>query len=197
MNAKDQPTEEELRFLKEMGMTEVEPGRWSSGWQGEGPGMQSWLDDLGSEGEEQLDLLMRAGRVQNEFDMEKNGGAAASSVQLITEGPLADRPPFDEEEHTQVELAVFVAIRESSAAEFDDLDSDLIHSGLHEVRESYPLLTPSDAIAVALRKLGIKSKAIRIDAHAAGPDEGPDPRDYPGFHAVLLHFPGGRKIWLD
>lgn len=197
MSAKDQPTEEELRFLKEMGMTEVEPGRWSSGWQGSEPGMQGWLDDLGSEGEEQLDLLTRAGRVQKEFDMERNSGAAASSVQLITEGPLADLPPCDEEEHSQVELAVFVAIRESSTAEFDDLKGDLIENTLREVRESYPGLTPSDAIAVALRKLGIKSKAIRVDAHTAGPDEGPDPRDYPGFHAVLLHFPGGRKIWLE
>jgi hypothetical protein len=197
MNASDQPTEEELRFLKEMGMTEVEPGRWSSGWQGSEPGIQGWLDDLGSEGEDQLDLLVGAGRVQNDFDMERNSGPAAASVQLITEGPLADQPPFDDEDHTEVELAVFVGIRESSTADFDDLEGDTIEATLHEVRESYPGLTPSDAIAVALRKLGIKSKAIRIDAHTAGPDEGPDPRDYPGFHGVLLHFPGGRKIWLD
>lgn len=37
------------------------------------------------------------------------------------------------------------------------------------------MLTPSDAIAVALRKMGIKSKAIRIDARTASPEEGPDP----------------------
>lgn len=62
----DRPSEEELRFLAEMGMTEVEPGRWASGWQGSDPGMQEWFDNLGGEGEEQLDLLMRAGRVQND-----------------------------------------------------------------------------------------------------------------------------------
>lgn len=51
-----------------------------------------------------------------------------------------------------------------------------------------------DAIAVTLRKLKIKSKAINIDARIAGPDEGPDPPDYPGYRAVLLDFPGGRKV---
>jgi hypothetical protein len=197
MKAKDQPTEEELRFLKEMGMTEVEPGRWSSAWQGSGPGMENWFEDLGSEGQEQLDLLMRAGRVQNEFDVEQSDGSAAANVQLITEGPLADTPPFDDEEHTQVELAVFVGIKESSAHEFDALRGDTIETTLDQVREEYPMLTPADAIAVALRKLGVKSKAIRIDAHTAGPDDGPDPRDYPGFRAVLLHFPSAKKIWLD
>ncbi|MCO4263759.1 hypothetical protein NG697_12640 [Pseudarthrobacter sp. MDT3-26] len=195
MSAKDQPTEEELRFLKEMGMTEVEPGRWSSAWQGSGPGMQEWLDDLGDEGEEQLDLLMRAGRVENEFKMEQGGAGATASVQRITTGPLVDAQPL--EDHTPVDLAVFAAIRDSSTYDLDDLKGDDIEATLDQVREEYPLLTPADAIAVALRKLGIKSKAIRIDAHTAGPDEGPNPRDYPGFRAVLLHFPGARRIWLD
>lgn len=84
----DQPSKEDLGFLEEMGMTEVEPGRWSSAWQGSDPGMQKWFDNLGGAGEEQLDLLTRAGRVQNEFDMERSGGAVASNVQLISEGPL-------------------------------------------------------------------------------------------------------------
>jgi hypothetical protein len=194
MTANDQPTEEELRFLKEMGMTEVEPGRWSSGWQGSDPGMQGWLDDLGGEGEEQLDLLMRAGRVENEVKMEQTGAGAVASVQRITSGPLADAPPF--EDHTPVDLAVFVAVRDSSAYDLDELRGDTIETTLGQVREEYPALTPADAIAVALRKLGIKSKAIRIDAHTAGPDEGPNPRDYPGFRAVLLHFPGAKRIWL-
>lgn len=195
MSAKDQPTEEELRFLKEMGMTEVEPGRWSSGWQGSDAGMQGWLDDLGDEGEEQLDLLMRAGRVENEFNMEQTGAGAVASVQRISTGPLADEHPSVE--HGAVALAVFVAVRESSTYDFDALRGDTIEATLDRVREEYPALTPSDAIAVALRKLGIKSKAIRIDAHTAGPDEGPYPRDYPGFRAVLLHFPGAKRIWLD
>lgn len=195
MNAKDQPTEDELRFLKEMGMTEVEPGRWSSGWQGNDPGMQDWLDDLGSEGEEQLDLLMRAGRVENEFNMEPTGSAAAASVQRITGGPLADAPPM--EEHTQVALAVFVGIKESSAEELDALAAETIESALDDVLEKYETLPPPDAIAVALRKLGIKSKAININPHTAGPGEGPDPSDYPGFRGLLMHFPGARRIWLD
>ncbi|WP_157359195.1 hypothetical protein [Arthrobacter sp. Soil782] len=178
-------------------MTEVEPGRWSSGWQGSDPDMDSWFEELGSEGQEQLDLLTRAGRVQNEFDMEQSSSGAAVSVQNITEGPLADTPPFDDGEHTQVELAVFVAIKESSVKDFDSITGDTIEATLNRVRKEYPLLSPSDAIAVALRKLGIKSKAIHIDAHTAGPDEGPDPRDYPGFRAVLMHFSGGQRFWLD
>lgn len=89
MPTNDQPAEDELRFLKEMGMTEIEPGRWSSGWQGSDPDMQERFDNLGGAGEEQLDLLTRAGRLQNEFDLEQTGAGIASNVQLITEGPLA------------------------------------------------------------------------------------------------------------
>lgn len=137
MNAKDQPTDEGLRFLKETGMTEVKPGHWSSGWQGSDPGMQEWFDNLGGAGEEQLDLLMRAGRVQNEFDMEQTGGAAASNVQLITDGPLADSPPL---EHKQAALAVFVGIKESSAQDFDDLDGEAIESALESIFEKFEAL---------------------------------------------------------
>lgn len=101
--------------------------------------------------------------------MEQSGSGAAASVQMITEDTLADTPPLDE--HSQVDLAVFVAVRESSAYDFDALTGDTIEAMFDQIREEYAALTPSDAIAVALRKLGIKGKAIRIDAHTAGPDE--------------------------
>lgn len=65
------PTDDELRFMAEMGMTEVEPGRWLSGWKGTDPDLQERIDSQGSKGQEHLDLL-RAGRVQNEFDLEQN-----------------------------------------------------------------------------------------------------------------------------
>jgi hypothetical protein len=193
MSDKDQPTEEKLRFIKEMGMTEVEPGRWSTGWQGSDPDMQEWIDNLGGAGEEQLDLLIRAGRVQNEFDLEQGGAASASSVQLISQGPLADSPPL---EHGEVALAVFVAIKESSCEEFDALDGETIESGLDDVFEQYETLPPPDGIAAALRKLGVRSKSIYLDPHTCGAER-PDPRDYPGFRAALIHFPGARRIWLD
>lgn len=96
--------------MADMGMTEVEPGRWMSGWQGRGPGMQEWLDDLGSEGEEQLDLLIRAGRVQNEFDLEQSGASGAVNVQRIESGPLANTPPPEQDAHGPV-LTAFVAVR--------------------------------------------------------------------------------------
>lgn len=194
MPAKDRPTEDEIRALEEMGMTEVEPGRWSSGWQGGDPEMDAWFENLGPAGQEQLDLLTRAGRVQNEFDLEQHG-ASAANIQIITEGALADSPPF--EEHGEVALAVFVGIKESSAEAFDALKGDTVEEALDEIFEKYEALPPADALAAALRKLGIKSKAIHIDAHTAGPDEGPDPRDYPGFRAVLMHFPGATRFWLD
>lgn len=179
-----------------MGMTEVEPGRWVSGWQGSDQATQELFDSLGWEGKEQLDLLARAGRVQNEFDREQSGAAVGSSVQLINEGSLADAAGAPEE-HFQVELAVFVAVKESSANDLDALKGDTIEVAFDEAFMKYPTLPPSDAIAVALRKLGIKAKTIDIDAHTAGPDEGPDPRDYPGFRTVLIHFPGALRMWMD
>ncbi len=100
-----QPTGDEQRFMAEMGMTEVEPGRWLSGWQGSDPDIQEWLDSQGSEGEEQLDLVMRAGRVQNEFELEQTGAQSAVSVQHIPNEGL--------EEHGSL-MAVFVAVKKTS-----------------------------------------------------------------------------------
>lgn len=193
----DRPTEEELKFLAEMGMTEAEPGRWVSGWQGSGPGMQEWLDDLGSEGEEQLDLLMRAGRVQNEFDVEQSGASSAASIQMINSGPLAMTPPpvEEEEEHSQV-LTAFVAIRNDAQEAFDALDGQAIEDAFDQMYEKYETMPTQDALAAALRSLGVKCKTINLDAMTAGP-EGPDPRDYPGFRGALVHIEGGIKRWID
>lgn len=188
----DKPTEEELKFLAEMGMTEVEPGRWISGWQGSGPGMQDWLDELGPEGEEQLDLLIRAGRVQNDFDMERTGAPTASNVQLIGEGPFATPPPG---EHGPV-LTAFVAIRHDAQEAFDALDGGAIEAAFDEMFTRYETMPPQDALAAALRSLGIKCKTINLDAMTAGP-EGPDPLDYPGFRAAVVHIAGGIRRWID
>jgi hypothetical protein len=191
----ERPSEEELRFLAEMGMTEVEPGRWSSDWQGSGPGMQDWFDNLGSEGEEQLDLLMRAGRVQNEFDMEQTGARSASSVQTISTGPLATTPPPVEEGHGPV-LTAFVAIRHDAQEAFEALDGKAIEDSFDEMYEKYETMQPQDALAAALRSLGVKCKTINLDAMTAGP-EGPDPSDYPGFRAAVVHIEGGIRKWID
>lgn len=187
----ERPTEEEQRFLAEMGMTEVEPGKWASGWQGSGPGMQDWIDNLGSEGEEQLDLLMRAGRVQNDFDLERSGEAAAN-VQMITEGPLATTPP---PVHGSV-LTAFVAVRRDAQEAFEALDGKAIEAAFDEMFEKYETIQPQDALAVALRSLGIKCKTVSLDAMTAGP-EGPDPRDHPGFRAAVVHIEGGIRNWID
>lgn len=190
-----QPTEQELQFLAEMGMTEVEPGKWSSGWQGGNAGMQEWLDDLGSEGEEQLDLLMRAGRIQNEFDLEQTGGQSAVSVQRIGSGPLAATPPPGQDGHGSV-LTAFVAVRYDAQEAFEALDGKTIETAFDEMFEKYETMQPQDALAAALRSLGVKCKTIKLDAMTAGP-EGPDPLDYPGFRAAVVHIEGGIRNWID
>src|SRR5687767_387422 len=90
MNTNNQPPAEDVEFLKSKGMTEIEPGRWVSEWQGSDPDIEEFFDNLGPEGKEQLDLLARAGRVQNEFDQEQSGAGVAANLQLIGEGSLAD-----------------------------------------------------------------------------------------------------------
>lgn len=193
MSEKRQPTEEELRFLRDMGMTEVEPGRWSSGWQGGDGHTQEWFDKLGPAGEEQLDLLMRAGRVQNEFDLEKSGSGAAANVQLISEGPLADFVSTTQGAGF-APLEVFTAIKASSVEDFDSLGPEAIDSALIEMFEKYETLLPPDGLAATLRTLGIKCKAVHVNPRTAGPEE-PYPHDYPGYRLVLMHFPGGHKFW--
>lgn len=92
--------------------------------------------------------------------------------------------------------AVFVAIAPSNAATFDALDAAELESGLERAADQYPNMLAPDLIAVTLRKLGIKCKAIELNPAEAGP-EGPDPRSHPGFRAVLVQFPGARRTWLD
>lgn len=189
------PTEQELQALAAMGMTEVEPGRWASGWQGSGPGMQEWLDDLGSEGEEQLDLLIRAGRVQNEFDLEQSGASGAVNVQRIESGPLVDAPPLEHDAHGSV-LTAFVAVRRDFQEAFDALDGEALEAAFDEMFEKYETMPPWDALASALRSLGIKCKTINLNAMTAGVDR-PDPIDYPGFRAAVVHIDGGIRRWID
>lgn len=194
MPEKDRPSEEELRFLQEMGMVEVEPGRWVSGGQGSDPETQAMFDGLDGAAKEQLDLMMRAGRVQNEFTLEQSGGISAASTSVIDDGPPKEAP-FPK--HGEVALAVFVAIKDSSARDFDALDGESIEEALDAVFAKFEVLPPPDAIAIALRQLGVRSRAIHINPHTAGADEGPDPRDNPGYRPALIHFPGAKRFWLD
>lgn len=183
-----QPTEDELRFLAEMGMTEVEPGRWSSGWQGSDPDIQEWLDSQGAEGEERLDLLMRAGRVQNEFDLEQTGAETAVSVQRI-------REEASNEEHGS-RMAVFVSVKKTSVEDFEALDSDEIQRKIEEVMAQYDEMLPPDLTAVALRKLGIKCRTILANPENTGPG-GQDSLSSPGFRAAIMHFPGAKRTWIE
>jgi hypothetical protein len=183
----NQPTDEDLRFMADMGMTEVEPGRWVSGWQGSDPDIQEWIDSQGPQDQEQLDLLMRAGRVQNEFDLEQTGAQSAVSVQHIPSDTI--------EEHATL-MPVFVAVKKTSAAAFDALEEDEIQRKVEEVMAQYDEMLPPDLTAVALRKLGIKCKTILTNPENVGP-EGPDPSGYPGFRAAVMHFPGAKRTWID
>lgn len=177
-----QPTDDELRFMAEMGLTEVEPGRWVSGWQGSDPDIQEWLDSQGSEGQEQLDLLMRVGSVQNEFELDQSGAQSAVSVQRIQEnGSL---------------MAVFVAVKRTSVEDFEALGRGAIQSKVEQVMAHYDEMLPPDLTAVALRKLGIKCKTILANPENTGP-EGPDLLDYSGFRAAVMHYPGAKWTWID
>ncbi|HEX9226001.1 MAG TPA: hypothetical protein VF885_05015 [Arthrobacter sp.] len=93
-------------------------------------------------------------------------------------------------------LSVFVAVKPTSADAFAALDPAVIEDSLNRAADQYPNMLAPDLMAVTLRKLGIKCKAIETNPAEAGPG-GPDPRDFPGFLAVLIEFPGARRIWLD
>ncbi len=60
----------------------------------------------------------------------------------------------------------------------------------------YDEMLPPDVTAVALRKLGVRCKTILANPENTG-HEGPDPLDYPGFRAAVMHFPGAKRTWLD
>jgi hypothetical protein len=92
-------------------------------------------------------------------------------------------------------LSIYVAVKPSSAEAFDGLDPEALEAGLERAMDQYPNMMPPDLLAVTLRKLGIKCKAIETDPASSG--SGPDPLTYPGFRAVLVEFPGARRTWLD
>ncbi|WP_441412017.1 hypothetical protein [Arthrobacter sp. 2MCAF14] len=62
--------------------------------------------------------------------------------------------------------------------------------------EKYETMPPWDALASALRSLGIKCKTINLNAMTAGVDR-PDPMDYPGFRAAVVHIDGAIRRWID
>jgi hypothetical protein len=130
---------------------------------------------------------MRAGRVQNDFDLEQTGAQGTISVQYI--------PPDGLEEHAPL-MAVFVAVKASSVDDFESLAGEDIQRKAEEVMAQYDEMLPPDLTAVALRKLGIKCKTILANPENIGP-EGLDPQDYPGFRAVMMHFPGAKRTWVS
>lgn len=67
---------------------------------------------------------------------------------------------------------------------------------VEETMAQYDEMLPPDLIAVALRKLGIRCKTILDNPESTGP-EGPNPLDYPGFRAAVMHFPGSKRAWID
>lgn len=181
----DEPTPEELKFLREMGMTEIEPGRWVSAPEASSPDMQAFLDSMSPAEEEQLDLLMRAGRVQNEVDMEQTGSATAVSVQPVPEGlaPAADG----------IELSAYAAIRDSDVEALEALEPQVINDKLDETMLRYPQLLPPDGLAAALRQLKVKCRAVDVNPYTDGQTL---PPEAPGFRVALFAFPAGTHRWV-
>jgi hypothetical protein len=183
----NQPTEDERRFLESQGLREVEPGRWLSDFEASDPETQHLADNMSAADREYIDLVMRAGRVTTEFDMEQSGEDSAVHVQTLSP---------DHEEHAEVGLAVFVAVRPDSAEAFDALDGETVEDGLNDMLDRFEVMPPPDALAATLRRLGIKCKTVEENPHYTGP-EGPDRRFYAGFRLAVMHFPGGQRYWLD
>lgn len=115
----------------------------------------------------------------------------------VEPGRWVGAPDFQQPDtNTAGELSVFVAVKPTSADDFSAIDAGVLEDALNRAADQYPNMLAPDLMAVTLRKLGIKCKAIELNPAEAGP-EGPDPRSYPGFRAVLIQFPGARRIWLD
>lgn len=115
----------------------------------------------------------------------------------IEPGRWIGAPDFQLPEASATELrglSVFVAVKASSAGAFEALDAGALEDGMSRAMDQYPNMLPPDLVAVTLRKLDIKCKAVETDP--AGTNE-PDPRSHPGFRAALIHFPGARRVWLD
>ncbi|HEX9229521.1 MAG TPA: hypothetical protein VF885_23235 [Arthrobacter sp.] len=86
--SKTEPTAADKKFLESMGMQEVEPGRWHSGWQGELPEGTS-IDNFGAAGLEQLNRMMHEARAENESQIAKSGEPFAFTVRTMSpEGVL-------------------------------------------------------------------------------------------------------------
>lgn len=93
-------------------------------------------------------------------------------------------------------LSVFVAVKPTSAEAFTALAPQVLEDALNRAADQYPNMLAPDLMAVSLRKLGIKCKAIEVNPATAGP-EGPDTRSYQGFLGALIEFPGARRTWLE
>ena len=175
---------EDRQFMAEMGMTEVEPGRFMSGWQASDQESQEFFESLTSSGMEQLDLLARAGRVSNEFELEHSGSSTAVSVQRLSPDALLPEQDF---------IEVFVGIRNEDSAVFESLEGSLIEEGFEAAHDKFPSLIPPDAIAVALRKLGVKCRTI--DEHPAEVSSAPSAGQ--GFRTAHVLLPGGTRKWAE
>lgn len=186
-DSEQQPTADERRFLESQGMKEAEPGRWVSDFQASDPQTREMLDGMNAEEHERLDLLSRSGRVQNEFELEQSGAGGTVSIQQL----IADNTPQDDGI-----LSVFVAVKDASTQAFEALDADAIERGLEDAVDAYDQLFPPDYVAIALRKLGVRCRAIELHPDHVYPDQ-LDSADYPGFRIAVIHFPGAERHWLD
>lgn len=181
----EEPTEAEKQFLAEMGLTEVEPGRWSTGWEADGPAAQAFLDGLTEADIEQLDLMAAANRVQNEFDLEQSGAGTTASMQLIGPSPNASH-----------RMPVFVGIREDFVGAFEALKLSALESKADEVLDLFDGLMPPDILATALRKLGVKAKAIQ-DNPRQSEDWSSVAGSLPGFRIAVVYVPEYDWVWID
>lgn len=129
---------------------------------------------------------MAAGnRVQNEFELEQSGGGTTATMQLLEPG-LGTWPGMD----------VFVGIRKDCTDAFEALTPSVVADKADDVMDLFENLLPPDILAAALRKLGVKAKAIQANPKHLE-DWGSVRASAPGFRIAVVRVPDFAWEWLD
>lgn len=173
------PSGEDLQALQEIGMTELEPGRWTGPWQGSDEDMHR-LARIGPSASE-LNAALKAGQSANEEMMAEYGAHVSVAMQTLPPGYAAE----------PIQLLVYAQIVDSFSGSLDSLDPELIAESAERAMNQHPDLSPPDTLAVGLRRLGIKCRAEHLH-----PDHGVPPEHRPGFRAALFDLYGGEHSWV-
>ena len=172
----DKPSAEDLKLLQDMGMTEVEPGRWTGPRAGR---LES--TELFGPSTAELDSAMKAGVSANEEDMAEIGGHLGVSMQTLPPGDAAE----------PLRYLIYAHIADSFTGALESLDPEAVAASADQAMDRHPDLSPPDVLAVGLRRQGIKCRAEHLH-----PDHGVQPEQQPGFRTALFDVITGEHSWV-